>query len=91
MTSRTRLTAARIAVRVALARHQAELDAAAPAKLTGAIATARVLTRKSRLARILNGSGDLWNGSDRAHQFALLNAAADTRRLAVRTFIVRGN
>lgn len=45
---------------------------------------ARRNVRKSKLERLLNGAGDLWNGDDRARQFAMLNEAAATRRLICR-------
>ena len=99
MTSRTRITAARIAARLALreaARQFAEgtisaeaMQRAAQLRLTlitveeaerRVIQTARDLVRKSKLARQLNGRGDLWNGDDRAFQFSLLNEAARARR-----------
>lgn len=46
----------------------------------------REMVAKSRLARILNGRGDLWNGADRAHQFSLLNEAARARRAVTLTW-----
>lgn len=115
MTSAARLTAARIAVRLAaqgiaagslggspppaskrdalvhavatcMAAQDANRLTNAKARTSIAFASARTLVQKSRLARMLNGAGDLWNGDDRAHQFELLNIAADLRRLTVRTF-----
>jgi hypothetical protein len=91
MTSRTRLLAARLAVRTAARGTAAGNLPAATRSLMGAydaeraerreaIRMALALARKSRLARLLNGRGDLWNGSDRSHQFALLNEAARVRR-----------
>jgi len=95
MTSQARLTAARLAVRIAAAGANAGNLQAATARCMGAydaailaarldrratIVEARIFVRKSAIARLLCGKGDLWNGSDRAHQFALLNEAARVRR-----------
>lgn len=85
MTSRTRLTAARLAlrtdIRTAAERRLATLEAAVLERR--AIAEARTMVRKSKTARLLNGAGDLWNGDDRAHQFLLLTEAARLRRAAL--------
>lgn len=92
MTSQARLTAARIAVRNAargidagslLAARETDLRANAAPKIANAVRESRALVQKSRLARLLNGSGDLWNGDDRAHQFLLLTEAARLRRAAL--------
>jgi hypothetical protein len=101
MTSRTRVLAARLAVRAAargvaagnlpacvvqatatalLSAIEAERRETAPERSAEALGTARTMVKKSKLARLLNGRGDLWNGADRAHQFALLNEAARVRR-----------
>jgi len=95
MTSQTRLIAARIAVRAAARGFVAgnvnasELRTATARALRAAetivldrqaLRDARRMVDKSRIDRILNGRGDLWNGSDRAFQFDMLNMAARLRR-----------
>jgi hypothetical protein len=45
-----------------------------------ALRDALALARKSRLARLLGGTGDLWDGNARARQFELLTDCARTRR-----------
>jgi hypothetical protein len=45
-----------------------------------ALRDARDKARKSRLARLLGGTGDLWDGNARARQFELLAECARTRQ-----------
>ncbi len=74
-----------LAVAACLDAEEAVHRGEAVARTSLAVETARTLVRKSKLARMLCGRGDLWNGADRAHQFALMNAAADVRRLTARS------